>query len=278
MKYVVLLFALLLGASASGQELFVFSEPASNVPTRSLNLRLSTQQIRSQAPYYRSMQRWMPALSTGLSARWMLSAGASFADMHTNRFRWESVWLYTKYRFLSVDELHRHFRMAAFADLSYTRSPFHFEETNLQGDKDGLQAGIVATQLWHKFALSATVANTQVLHSSRTDKVLYVPPRLYQSMNYSLSAGYLLLPREYRDYRQTNLNLYCEWLAQQGLDRSVYFIDMAPAVQLIFNSTTKVNVGYRYQLTGNMDRMARNSWLISVEHSILNAIRSGKRR
>src|SRR5690606_16009878 len=98
-------------------------------------------------------------------------------------------------------------------DIAYTRSPFHFDEVSLQGDKDGIQLGIIATQLWHKLALSATVSHTQVLHDSRFDKVLYQPSRIYQAMNYSLSAGYLVLPREYTSYKQTNLNLYLEMMA-----------------------------------------------------------------
>ncbi|MFN4314843.1 MAG: hypothetical protein ACK4E0_11150 [Chitinophagaceae bacterium] len=277
MKQALLLSFCFISLTAAAQELYVFTEPASNVPARSMNLRLATQQIRSQAPYYRNMQRWMPSVSLGLSAKWMLSAGLSFADMHTNKFRWESVWLYGKYRFFSNDDLHSHFRLAAFADLAYTRSPFHFDEVNLQGDKDGAQLGLVATQLWHKLALSGSVSHTQVLHRSRTDKVLYLPPRTYQTLNYTFSAGYLLLPKQYSNYRQTNLNLYCEWLAQQSLDQGSHYIDMAPAIQLIFNSTTKVNLGYRFQLSGTMDRMARNSWLLSAEYSLLGLFQRSKK-
>jgi hypothetical protein len=92
-------------------------------------------------------------------------------------------------------------------------------------------------------------------------------------MQYSLSGGYLLLPREYTDYKQTNLNLYLEILAQQSLDRSAWFVDMAPAIQLIFNSNTKLNVGYRFQMDGTMQRMARTSWLVSFERTFLNALK-----
>jgi hypothetical protein len=264
---------LLFWGELSAQELYVYTEPASNVPARSLSARLTGMYIPSQKPYYRNMKRIMPSVSLGLSAKWMLSAGASFADMHTDNFRWESVWLYGKYRFLSRDELHSHFRMAAFADIAYTRSPFHFDEVSLQGDKDGIQLGIIATQLWHKLALSATVSHTQVLHDSRFDKVLYQPSRIYQTMNYSLSAGYLVLPREYTSYKQTNLNLYLEMMAQQSLDRKAYYVDLAPALQLIFNSNTKLNIGYRFQLGSDMERMATHSWQITLDRTFLNAIR-----
>jgi hypothetical protein len=220
------------------------------------------------------MHRLMPEVMFGVSKRLMMHAGVSFGDMHTSNFAWESIFMYAKYRFLSKDEIHKHFRMAAFAEAAYTRSPFHQDEANVGGDKSGIQFGLIATQLWHKFALSGTIGHTQILDKSRNSKnVIYVPSRIYQAMSYSLSAGYLLLPKEYTDYKQLNVNLYTEFLAQQSLDRKAYYVDMAPAVQFIFNSNTKLNLGYRFQLDGTMQRMAKTSWLISLERTFLNALK-----
>lgn len=95
----------------------------------------------------------------------------------------------------------------------------------------------------------------------------------YRSFGYSLSAGYLLLPVRYRSYRQTNLNLYLEFLGAQNPGKSQGFLDMAPALQLIFNSNTKVNAGYRFALSGDMYRMADRSVLVSVETTFLNVLR-----
>lgn len=224
------------------------------------------------------MQRVMPEIMFGISKKWMMHIGTTFGNMHTANFGWESIFIYNKYRFLSNDDVHKHFRMAAFMEAAYTRSPFHQDEVNLEGDRSGIQVGIIATQLWNKLALSATIDNTQVLDKSRNSKdVIYVPSRIYQVMDYSLSAGYLVLPREYTDYKQTNLNLYTEFLAQQSLDRKAYYIDMAPALQLIFNSNTKVNVGYRFQLSGTMQRMSTTSWLISIERTFLNALKKNSK-
>ena len=138
------------------------------------------------------------------------------------------------------------------------------------GDKTGVEAGLIATQLINKFAFSGTVSHTQLLDKSRYNKVIYVPERNYQSINYSLSGGYLLFPRNYTGFKQTNMNLYTELLAQQTLDRKTHFIDLAPAVQFIFNSISKLNLGYRFQISGNMERMAKQSFLISYEYSFLN--------
>lgn len=203
----------------------------------------------------------------------MLHLGGTLSNMHTPQFRYESVNVYAKYRFLSKDEIHRHFRMAVFAEASATQAPFHYDEITLMGDKSGIDAGIIATQLWNKFALSATVGHTQVLDKSRNNKVIYVPARAYQAMNYSLSGGYLLFPREYTDYKQLNINLYTELLVQQTLDVKKHFVDLAPAVQLIFNSNAKLNIGYRFQLDGTMQRMSNHNWLISFERTFLNLLK-----
>jgi hypothetical protein len=180
--------------------------------------------------------------------------------------------MYAKYRFLSKDEIHKHFRLAFFADASVTAAPFHYDEITLMGDKSGVEAGVIATQLWNKLAVSGTISHTQVLDKSRNDKVIYVPERNYQAMNYSLSAGYLLFPKEYKDYKQVNLNLYTELLAQQTLDRNTYYFDLAPALQFIFNSNAKLNIGYRFQLSSTMERMAANSWQVSFDRTFLNAV------
>jgi hypothetical protein len=240
------------------------------MPAKSISVKLSANLMGPQPWHNRFMQRYTPELMFGISKKIMIHTAVTFADMHTTNFRWESVYLYGKYRFLSKDDVHKHFRMAVFGDAAYSRSPFHNDEISLAGDKSGVQAGLIATQLINKLAISATLSHIQVLDKSRNDKVIYVPSRNYQSINYSLSAGYLLIPREYTDYNQLNINFYTELLGQQTLDRKTYFIDLAPAFQFIFNSNFKLNIGYRFQLNGNSERMSDKSWLISVERTFLN--------
>jgi hypothetical protein len=269
MKIFISVLFVFCGMMARSQELFVYTEPASNMPAHSVSAKISTDYITRQSPENRFMQRYTPEIMLGVSKKVMLHAGLSFADMFTQRFRWESLYVYGKYRFLSHDDIHTHFRMAVFADLAYSRNKFRYDEVSLRGDKSGAQLGVIATQLWNKLAVSASVSNTQILGGARGDKAVYTPSRIYQSMNYTLSAGYLLLPFEYTDYRQTNVNLYTELLAQQTQDRRTYYVDLAPAMQIIFNSNTKVNIGHRFQLKGDMIRMARNSWQAGVERTFL---------
>ena len=276
MKRILLLAFIVSVTQLQAQELYVFTEPASNMPAHSISVKLTDHFVTSDKIYDRFSHRIMPQLMFGVNKKLMLHIGGTISNMHTPGFRFESVNFYAKYRFLSNDDIHTHFRMAVFADASATKAPFHYDEITLMGDKSGVEAGIIATQLWNKFALSATVSHTQVLDKSRTDKVTYVPGRLYQSMNYSLSGGLLIFPKEYTDYKQTNLNLYTEILAEQSLDAGKYCIDLAPAAQLIFNSNTKLNIGYRFQLCGNMSRMSNNSWQVSLERTFLNALKKGK--
>jgi hypothetical protein len=273
MKKIFLLLLTGVGIKCTAQELYVFSEPASNMPAHSISIKLTDHFVTSDGTYGRFSHRIMPQVMFGISKKWMIHAGGTISNMHTPNLRYESLNFYAKYRFLSKDDIHKHFRMAVFADASVTRAPFHYDEISLMGDKSGVEAGIIATQLWNKFALSATISHTQVLDSSRYNKVIYIPERIYQSINYSLSGGLLVLPKEYTDYKQTNLNLYAELLGERSLDAEKYCLDLAPAVQLIFNSNAKLNIGYRFQLAGNMSRMSTNSWQLSFERTFLNALK-----
>ena len=274
MKLNIFILIFLLSFKVNSQELFVFTEPASNRPAHSISVKLTDHFVTNNSRYNRFSHRIMPQIMFGMSKKFMFHIGGTIANMHTPDLRYESVNFYAKYRFLSKDEIHKHFRMAAFVDASATKAPFHYDEITLMGDKSGVEAGIIATQLWNKFALSGTVSHTQVLDKSRNDKVIYVPSRIYQAMNYSLSGGLLLFPKEYTDYKQTNVNLYAELLAEQTLDIKKHCVDLAPAIQFIFNSNAKLNIGYRFQVSSNMQRMAMNSWLVSFERTFLNALKN----
>ncbi len=261
------------GLSLRAQELYVFSDPASNVPAKSISIKYSGKFLKNTHHTNRVEQRHTPEVMLGLNKNWMLRAAASFSDMYTSNVRFESARLYAKYRFLSNDQVHKHFRMAAFAELAGSRNDVQYDELSLSGDQSGVQAGIIATQLWNKLAVSATGSVLQVL--SDKPKV-YPDNNTYTSFNYSLSAGYLVLPFHYTSYKQTNLNLYAELLGQQSLDQKRFFVDFAPAVQLIFNSAHKVNFGYRFQLDGDMQRMSKNSFHVSVESLFLNVLNRKK--
>lgn len=265
--------ALLISFQGWGQELFVSTEAASNIPSRSVNIKMTGHFSPKNRIYDRGAQRYNGKIQLGVSRKLMLQFGGTLSNMYTAGVQSESYFGYAKYRFLSVDELHRHFRMAAFVSGSKSNAPFHYNESNLFGEKSGFEAGVISTQLWNRFALSGTFSHLQVLDASRFNDAVYIPKRSFSFINYSLASGYLVLPKQYSSYKQVNVNIYVEVLGQQALNQSKYFIDLAPAVQAIFFSNMKLNIGYRIQVSGNMERMTRNSWTIGVERSFLNVIK-----
>jgi hypothetical protein len=271
MKNNLIIFLFLqIGLVASGwsQELYPFTEPASNMPANSITAKYSLKLLNGFHTN-KIEQRHSPELMVGISKKWMLHLGTSFSDMYFTKLRWESVRLYSQYRFYSNDDIHKHFRMAAFGRASYSKNDAYYDELSLEGDQSGIQVGVTATQLVNKLAISASISNVQVLQETRKNRVQFYP---YQAMDFSLSGGYLLFPRTYTSYKQTNLNLYVEVLGQKTYDLQRHYIDIAPALQLIFNSNSKLNLGYRFEVSGNMHRMAMRSWMFSFERSFLNAI------
>ena len=267
---VILLFPLLAGA----QELYVFTEPASNMPARSVSFKVTGRYPDSKLNNY-FKQRYIPEVMLGISKNWMVHISGSMSDYYSIKLRPESIKGYIKYRFLSNDEVHRHFRMASFLEASYSRNPVLYDEFTLDGDLSGVQTGLIATQLINKLAVSATASYMKGIskeplhhHDGEGDHL--------SMFNYSLSAGYLLLPKNYTSYGQTNVNIYLELLGSKGIGHTHYFVDLAPAFQIIFNSATKINAGARFQLSGNMIRVGERTYQLAVEHTILNVFRKKK--
>jgi hypothetical protein len=270
MKLFIFALFTFLSSLSHAQELYVFSEPASNMPAKSMSAKLTAKYPDSRYNDF-FKQRYTPELMFGVNKHLMVHTSATFSDYYTVNPAWESVKLYAKYRFFSIDEVHRHFRLAAFADGSYSRSPFLYGEINTDGDNSGIQGGLIATQLVNKLAVSGTAAFTKIF-AEKGEHTVHEEHDV-KAFNYSLSAGYLLFPRQYTDFNQTNLNLYLELIGMKGIDKKHTMVDLAPAVQLIFNSNLKVNLGYRFQLKGDMLRVGERSWLISVERTFLGALK-----
>lgn len=258
----------------NGQELYPYSEPASNMPSKSISVKNSSifhRDIHSD----RVVQRHMPELMFGLNKDWMVHIGTNFSNMHQPKMIWEGGRVYAKYRFLSNDDVHKHFRMAIFGAAAYSLNHLDHNEINLMmGEQSGVQAGLIATQLWNKFALSASGSWNEVLTKDRWDKC-FEGRYAGRAINYSLSAGFLLLPFEYKDYNQTNINLYVELLGSRNIQfpQEKYYVDLAPSIQAIFNSTAKLNLGYRFQLSSDIYRLTKNSVMVSFEYIFLNALR-----
>jgi hypothetical protein len=202
----------------------------------------------------------------------MVHANAYINNLYSNDYRFRGVNLYAKYRFLSKDNMQEHFRMAAFARISQIFQPGYSPEVNIEGEYSGANAGVVATQLLHKLAIASSITYNKIFASS-TDYL-----KAGQGLDYTLSFGYLLFPKSYIGYKQTNFNLYLEllgktqWATMPGMDETMNtgYLDAAPGIQFIFHSITRLDFSWRTQLISNMDRPYTNAFFIRLEHNIFN--------
>jgi len=257
------------------QELYVFSEPASNMPAKSFGLKYINEAVKETIfGHKHTSNRHMLETQFGLSNKLSIHPLITFSDMYTDRkMKFEAVGLNIKYRFLSYDEVHKHFRVAYFFKGIISTNDLMYEELTAEGDQTALETGFIFTQLINKLAISATVGLNEVVDQERWAKLAGPKYNGFESFNYSLSAGYLLFPRKYTSFNQPNFNIYCEILGSRGLDRNASFLDIAPAIQVIVRSNTKINVGYRFQVAGEMYRMASSGFVFSIEKTFLNVLK-----
>ncbi|ACU64000.1 transporter family protein [Chitinophaga pinensis] len=262
------------------QELYVSTEPASNMAANSFGFRVTNRFFKMEHEGVTGM-RIEPELMWGISKKLMVHVVGLASNQMQPSLRFEGGSVYAKYRFLSNDDVQSHFRMAAYVKGSVIDNPFvpamregavkpyDNQELDLEGGASGVSGGIIATQLIHKLAVSATVGYNRFMNNTKDNLPDYLSAN---AVNYSLSAGYLLLPRSYRSYDQTNLNIYVEFLGKTNTDavgRNQY-LDVAPAIQLIFNSSTRLDFSYRTELFGDMSRNVFNTFTLRFEHNIFN--------
>ncbi len=246
---------------AMAQELYVNTEPASNMAAKSLGIRAENQGYFK--PEYKN--RSTLELMYGVNKNLMVHSAFYTSDYYQNHQRLEGASAYAKYRFYSVDSVQRHFRMAAFAKAANVRNPTPNQEIALEGDNTGLQGGLVATQLIHKLALSGSASYLRAFENRGGFE-----PVNCNSIAYTLSAGYLMFPKRYTNYKQTNINLYAELLGKVNPGKGQQYLDIAPAVQFIFNSVFRVDLSYRTPLTNRMVRNTQNMYLLRVEYNLFN--------
>lgn len=260
---------LLSGSILRGQELFVYTEPASNMPASSVGIRLSNW-IMDETATSRTNYHFIPEIMWGVNKHLMLHI-EGYVSNRSDKLSPEGGALYAKYRFFSYDNMYRHTRMAAFARASTNNADIHQEEIATNGHNTGYQLGVIGTQLLHKTALSSTVYYEKAL-DNRGKGNEYPSWQSDQAINYTLSAGRLILPTHYVGYKQTNLNLMLELWGQKLLGNGKSYLDIAPSVQLIFNSQTRLDIGYKHELYSTMTRTAPNGLMLRVEHLLFNVI------
>jgi hypothetical protein len=267
MKFIYVLLVMLFSTGTHAQELFTYTEPASNMAAKSIGIRINNSFMR-EASLSRYRYQLSPEIMWGASGKLMVHASAFFSNWKGS-FAGDGGALYVKYRFYSQDEVHSHFRMAAFGRFAFNNTHLHQPAIDLNRHNSGYEAGMVATKLINKIALSAGAG---FLHAMDNGKYKFTINDKYRNaLEYNLSIGKLLLPKEYTSYKQVNLNGMIEFLGQSNLALGNSYVDIASVLQFIILSRMRVDLGYRFSLLNDLKRTASNGFLVRFEYNIFNA-------
>lgn len=202
----------------------------------------------------------------GVNRNWMVHASAFLSDKQGNMML-EGGSLYAKYRFYSEDDLHSHFRLAAYGRISTNNAEIHQEDIETMGMNSGYEIGTVATKLINKTALSASVSYERALNNNNNG----FPDAMSNSaMNYTLSFGQLMYPKKYTSLKQTNINAMVELLGQRLNQNGKSYLDVVPSIQFIVNSQARIDLAYRRQIYSEMERISTNSILLKLEYTFFN--------
>lgn len=264
MRYLAIVMLCLLSFHINAQELFVMTEPASNMPTGSIGVRdmnLFAFKKTDGHNYHN-----MPELMWGVNKDWMIHASAFLSNKEGN-LKLEGGSLYAKYRFFSVDDLHSHFRLAAYGRISTSNTRIHQEDIETMGMNSGYEIGAVATQLINKTALSTSISYERAMNNQDYD----FPDAFSNSaLNYTFSIGQLMYPKKYINFKQTNINAMLELLGQRLNQNGKSYLDVVPSVQFIINSQARIDLAYRRQIYSDMERISTNSILLKLEYTFFN--------
>ncbi len=292
------LFLFIFTHAVFSQELFPLNEPASSVPKGVVGVKIMDETYKEVKLLRNQVSlRLMYGLLPRLSVMAMVGAsnhhGKNFppnlvSHSHTGNqthystgdfergvhypYRSNGIYLFAKYRFISIDALHQHFRMAAYAEGSLLKQAHDEAEPNLIGDTKGYGGGLIATCLKKHFAISLTSgfvipgSYTGLSPDASGGPMISTTINYGRAINYNLSMGYLLLPHIYKNYDQVNLNLYLELLGKAYEAATVYqfgnqpvpietnllkagnYIAMAPGIQCIFKSNLRLDVSVKLPL------------------------------
>ena len=264
MKYLGLVFLTLISFQIKAQELFVMTEPASNMPAGSIGVRNTS--LLAFKKDGGSNFHDMPEIMWGVNRNWMVHATAFMNDKEGN-FMFQGGSIYAKYRFFSIDDIHSHFRLAAYGRLSTNNSPIDEEAIETMGLNSGYETGIVLTKLINKTAISSTISYERALNNNDYE---FPSAQSNSAMNYSLSIGQLLHPKKYTSFKQTNINAMIEFLGQRLNQNGKSYLDVVPSLQFIINSQARIDLAYRHQIYSDMNRLSTNSVLIKLEYTFFN--------
>ena len=222
------------------------TEPASNVPKGVLGIRYFSETYNE---IDRIRNLFALRIMYGLTPKLTIEATPTVSNHHNKElppefpthntpqigvnhpYLFNGVDFYAKYRFLTIDRQNSHFRAAIYGEYSILKVAHDEAEPTLLDDNSGWGAGLIATYLKNHFAVSFTGGIIVPFKYSGDipDQISTLPSVpatvIYgNAYNYSLSFGYLLFPKSYHNYNQTNWNVYLEFI---GKDYSALQMDVS---------------------------------------------------
>ncbi len=267
---ILIFFFICVGFIAKAQELFTLTEPASNMAARSVGIRMSSTIMNDKQLNINSIHI-LPEAMLGVSKKVMIHLDAVISGQNGGSYILDGASVYMKYRFYSQDDIHSHFRMALFGQFAWNNATIHQPAIDFKGHNTGYEMGVVSTKLVNKVALSSSVAFLHAMDNSTTETFIYGDKRR-NAINYTLSIGKLLLPKEYVSYNQMNVNGMLEFLCQTNLYSGNTFVDVAPVIQFIIKSKMRFDLGYRYNVSNKLEQSAPNGLLFRFEYNFFNVL------
>jgi len=320
-----LLFLICFSLSINAQELFPIEEPASNVPKGAIGVRAFDEGY-PEADLLRNVMALR--IMYGVTSKLSVYATGTLSNYHEKTLPYDfikhnhtstgifggsntpqqgvpypyvfnSIDVYAKYRLITSDGQNTHFRMAVYGEGSYVAVPSHEAEPDLLVHTTGVGGGLISTYLNHHFAVSLTTGFIIPFgyKGNATDSFGGIYPTTIKygnAFNYDLSFGYLLFPRNYKSYKQTNWNVYCEFIGKDygaakvtQLDgppspylpnpvainvanttpilKAGNYVNIAPGLQCIINSTYRIDVSLEMPLINRSYNYLYPLYLIGVQ-------------
>ena len=299
MKRLIEILLLLCSLSSESQELFPNNEPASNVPNKVLGVRQFNETYREVNT---NRNLFGIRVMYGLLPKLTVMASASMSNHHDKDFpvnlvshthngnqttyttgnfqrglnyayQYNGIYLYAKYRFFTRDGQNKHLRMAVYADWSNVKVAHDEAEPTLLDDTRGYGAGLITTLLNKRFAVSFTGgfiipgSYTGFSPDALGGPMISTEIKYGRAVKYNLSFGYLLLPSRYKNYKQTNLNIYLEFQGKSYEKARVYqyggvvevpiqtpllqagnYVEAHPGLQFIFHSNLRIDLSAGFPL------------------------------
>ena len=258
MKKIFLFFLILviIFNDSYSQELYINSEPASLIPKGTKVVRLSYSNIiideSNALGDVANAFLMTPSLAYGLSKKIMISTSFQFANRPYEQglvpnFGFNGFKFYSKQRIYTTDKQKNHTRLSSFLKYSFHKDNFMKGNIDLDLQNKGFELGLIGTQLIKKLAISITSAYTRA-NDINDDSNNLINLSTFKN---SLSAGYLLLPRKYKSYKQTNFNLYLEYLTNTVMNKTFpvrynrFSSTLAPGLQFVILSRSRLDFSYK---------------------------------